>query len=325
MTAIRITLSQHRLAILSGFLALIALAAACLVVAWRLESISVPASCGTDWLGSGPPIPMPGQELTACQRAEQAFFNQDFGEASNLLFPLILLPMVVGLTTGAGLVSSEIEEGTSQLAWWLAISRARWFFGRVIPPAMIFCIALLIGALAADRLAAARMPGQDPAQSFEFYAMRGWTFVGRGLAAYAFAVAIGAVVGRSLPALILAGILTVPLLIAGAALIREVWLPAQATLVEDPAAVLSPANLVLGVYARFPDGHLEPTTLRGVSSVNGSPHEPVTLPDGSVLVTKMVGGEQYRTTDLIEGGLWIAIAASVLGAGNAFISRRRPI
>jgi hypothetical protein len=155
-TAFRITLSQHRLAIFAGFLALIALAVACLVVAWRLESIAVPASCGTDWLGSGPPIPMPGQELKACQQAEQAFFNRDISEASNLLFPLILLPMVVGLTTGAGLVASEIEEGTAQLSWWLAISRTRWYAGRVVPPAMILCVALIIAALAADQLAAAR-------------------------------------------------------------------------------------------------------------------------------------------------------------------------
>ncbi len=169
------------------------------------------------------------------------------------------------------------------------------------------------------------MPAQDPGQSFEFYAMRGWTFVGRGLAAYGLAVAIGAVVGRSLPALILAGIVTVALLIAGAALVREVWLPSQATFVEDPTAALSPANLVLGVYVRFPDGHMEPTTLRGVSSVNGSPHEPVTLPDGSVLVTELVDGAQYEPTDLTEGGVWIAIAAGALGAGHAVISRRRPM
>lgn len=325
VTAIRVTLSQHRLAIFSGVLVLLALAATCLVVALRIQSAAVPASCGTEWLGSGPPIPMPGQEFTACQLAEQAFFNRDFGEASNLLIPLVLLPMVVGLTTGAGLIASEIEEGTAQLSWWIAVSRARWYAGRVLPPALVLGAALIVAALAADQLAAARMPGQDPSQSFQFYAMRGWAFVGRGLVAYALAVAVGAVIGRALPALILSSVLAVALLIGGAALVREAWLPTQAVLVDDPVVAASPGNLVLGVYARWPDGRMEPTTYGGVSSVGASPHQPVVLPDGSTLVTKLVPGAEYQTADLVEGGMWLLLTCAALGAGYVVVARRRPI
>ena len=184
---------------------------------------------------------------------------------------------------------------------------------------------MIVTALAADRLAAARMPGQDSAQSFQFYAMRGWAFVGRGLVAYAVAVAVGAIIGRALPALILSSVLAVAILVGGAALVRQVWLPAQATLVEDPAVAASPGNLVLGIYARWPDGRIEPTSLGAVSSVGASPHQPVTLFDGSVLVTKLVPGNQYQTTDRIEGGMWLAVAAGALFAGYVVVSRRRPI
>jgi hypothetical protein len=97
------------------------------------------------------------------------------------------------------------------------------------------------------------------------------------------------------------------------------------TLVEDPAVAVSPGNLVLGIYARWPDGRIEPTSLGGVSSVGASPHQPVTLPDGSVLVTKLVPGNQYQTTDMIEGGMWLALAASALFAAYVVVSRRRPI
>jgi hypothetical protein len=243
---------------------------------------------------------MLGQGLTVCQLAEQAFFNADLGEASNLLIPLLLLPLVVGLTTGAGLIASEIEEGTAQLSWWIAISRARWFVGRILPPAIILGLALIVTTLATNELAASRMPGQDASQSFQFYAMRGWVLVGRGLVAFGLAVAVGAVIGRALPALILASFLAVALLIGGAAAVREVWLPTQSVLVEDPVAASSPGNLVLGVYARWPDGRMEPTSMRSVSSVNASPHEPVTLPDGSVLVTKLVPGTLFGTADLVD-------------------------
>jgi hypothetical protein len=325
VTAIRITLSQHRLAVFSGMLALLALAAACMAVAWHMQSVAVPASCGTDWLFAGPPIPMPGQEWTDCQRAEQAFFDRDLGEASNLLIPLLLLPMVVGLTTGAGLIATEIEEGTAQLSWWIATSRGRWYAGRVLPPAVILCATLIVTALAAHQLAAARMPGQEPSQSFQFYAMRGWTFVGRGLVAYALAVAVGAAIGRALPALIVSSVLAVALLVGGAAFVRQVWLPSQATLVQDPVVAASPGNLVLGRYALWPDGRMEPTSISAVSSVGADPHEPVVLPDGSVLVTKLVPGAQYRTIDALEGGMWLAAATASLGVAYVVVSRRRPL
>jgi hypothetical protein len=325
VTAMRITLSLHRLAIVTAVSVLLALAAACMAVALHMHSTSVPASCGTEWLTAGPPIPMPGQELTPCQIAEQAFFNRDLGEASNLLIPLLLLPMVMGLLTGAGLIASEIEEGTAQLSWWIAVSRARWFASRVLPPALLLFAALIITALAADQLAAARMPGQDPSQSFQFYAMRGWTFVGRGLVAYALAVAVGAVVGRALPSLIVSAVLAVALLVGGAALVREVWLLPQATFVDDPVVASSPANLVLGRYARAADGRLEPTSVGGVSSVGASPHDPVRLPDGSVLVTRLVPGSGFQTTDEVEGGMWLLMAAVVLGGAYVVVARRRPI
>jgi hypothetical protein len=136
---------------------------------------------------------------------------------------------------------------------------------------------------------------------------------------------VGAFIGRALPTLILSSVLTVALLIGGAALVRQAWLPTQATVVEDPVVAASPGNLVLGVYARWPDGRMEPTTYGGVSSVGASPHQPVVLSDGSTLVTKLVPGAEYQTADLIEGGMWLLLTCAALGAGYVVVARRRPI
>ncbi len=325
LTNARLTLSIHRFALVAAALILLALAGSAELVASHLRSVSVPASCGTDWLSLGPPMPVPGQVLTTCERAQQAFFDLDFNEAGNLLVPLVLLPVIAGLIAGAALVASEIEEGTAQLAWSLAVSRGRWFAARAGAPILVLAVSLIIASAAASDLAASRMSGHDASQSFQFYGIRGWILVTHGLAAFAIAVLMGSIMGRVLPALILASVVTGAVLMGGAALVRDVWLPTQAVMVDDPVEASLLQNLRLGQFERSPSGGLTPISEGSIGAANSDPHQPIVLPDGSVVVTSLVPGSLYQRTELVESALWAALAAVALGASYLVVVRRRPL
>lgn len=118
-----------------------------------------------------------------------------------VLFQAVLV--IAGAVLGSVVVSREIERGTAQLGWSLRGSRARWLADRVL--AMTVLMALLLGVLlaAVALFSLATWVGLDAFEAWWGYAIRGPILLIRGLAAFAVAVLIGAVVGRQVSALLL--------------------------------------------------------------------------------------------------------------------------
>ncbi len=161
---------------------------------WRISQIHVPVVCFR-----GP-----------CD-APQVMLNEFFDVAGSLGVVLggpVLLPAVGGLVLGVALVGKEIERGTTVLAWSVGTSRRRWLAVRVLPAIVLLLGSCLAAGALADVLEGLRNPLVDPAASFDHMGLRGLLPAAHGIAAFGLALLVGAWFGRLLPALLIAGALS---------------------------------------------------------------------------------------------------------------------
>lgn len=150
------------------------------------------------------------------------------------ILPTIALgiPFVVGILLGAPLVAREIEKRTAPIAWSLSRSRARWLGGRLVPILIVVALALLAVGTASEALLRAARP--DSPLGFANLGFHGPLIAVRGLAVLIVGVAVGLLLGRVLPAILLTGLLTIALL-GGLTLVRSEMMRAEATWVAVPA------------------------------------------------------------------------------------------
>jgi ABC-type transport system involved in multi-copper enzyme maturation permease subunit len=143
---------------------------------------------------------------------------------------MVVLPVVIGLFLGIALAGKEIDRGTTVFAWSLTPSRRRWLFGRVAPVAVVIVLASLAAGILADRLEGLRDPGVDPALTFEHLGIRGIVVAGETLLVFGIALAAGAILGRILPALLLALAVSIGAIVGGY-LINDAMLKTETVLV----------------------------------------------------------------------------------------------
>jgi hypothetical protein len=176
------------------------LAAFGVLVAYRLQSVYPGVDCIRQWQGAPAPA---GCESTV------DFFDLNEAEAGRVMAAMWLLPLVAGVLAGSVLVSREVEHRTTQFAWSVGTSRRRWFLDRVVPVFVVAVGAVVLAAIAGEVVEAARAPWINPLVSAQDFGLRGPIVVALAVAAFGISVFVGAVVGRMLPALILAAVLVV--------------------------------------------------------------------------------------------------------------------
>lgn len=192
-----LTFKMHRFEILAIAAASLLLALAAIVVARMLSDSSVPYRCFL----LAPEDPVPPECSTT-----GSFSDLNSSYAAYAMAAMAVLPFVGGVLLGVPLVAQEVEQRTAQLAWSLSGSRRRWLLARLAVVGAVLAGVLSVPALAAGLLEAARVPEVDPSVSFQDYGLRGPVVVARGLAALGLGVLAGVVVGRVLPALIVASV-----------------------------------------------------------------------------------------------------------------------
>ena len=144
-------------------------------------------------------------------------------------------PFLVGILLGAPLASREIEKRTAPMAWSLSPSRARWLVGRTFPLLVAIAIALLVLGQASEALIRATPPGE---LGFRQFAMHGPLVAVRAIAIFGIGVVVGLLMGRVLPAILVAGVVVIVLFI-GLQLGRDMLMRAEATWVEASAGDFS--------------------------------------------------------------------------------------
>ncbi len=315
MTWIRLAwrLNRMELAVLGGAALFVSVALAWL--AWRASTIiGMDPTC----FYHGNPGVVPS-DSPSCQALNLLFSDQMRWERTlNLGVAATAAPFVLGILLGAPIVAREIDHKTAGLAWSLARSRTRWLIHRLLPIATFLVVALVVLGLVGSWFDDARFSTgfwreYDP-----------WPLlVSRGLLTFALGVALGALVGRGLPAVLLTAFACAIFLSIGA--VMDLWMEAEAV----PIAVTDERGS-LGASRIFDMAYRDDATgqLTSVNEYLGVPEGQAVMAADDVAGLTMVGFQvpASRHLDFVlrESALTGVLALGVVGLAFVVVSRRRP-
>lgn len=241
MAGFRVTLRQHRFEVVAAALLAVVAAAYILYGEARLAAVGASPDCIKDWLTTG----STGREQCAGPMARWAGI---FGSESEYTFAMMkFLPFVAGLVAGVPLVAREIETRTAQTAWSLNGSRVAWLGRQALPVFVVVLVPLAAAAAAAGFMAQHRIDwGQG---AFPTIGLHGIGVLVRFAAGFAIGTFAGALLGRTLPALLIGALLVAATFLA-VDNIRQAWIRAQPTAVVGE----STTAIVVSWTWRTPDG-----------------------------------------------------------------------
>ena len=306
LTATRLTYRINRFEILAiGVATVLSVVVSTAVVAWLTQSGY--ATCRGDEFGNLPPrclnLSVIGVWVVRIDRV------------SLTLVPIF--PFVAGLILGAPLVARELDRGTARLAWSLSPSRLRWYVHRIAPPIVVLGATAMVIGIVADRLLGAQITDEDLANSFVGFHGRGVLIATGALLIGSTAIAVGAVIGRTMQTLLLSLVLGGLLLTAVSEIDQKFIMPTET--VVDASNNYSDRNLYIDSRYQLPDGSL--TTWEELVAANPSFNETgPPYPNVSLIIP----GEHYRTVETREAVAELAIAALMLVVGGVVVMRRRP-
>jgi len=176
----------------------------------------------------------------------QRFLDLNEFAASRLIATLALLPIAVGLLLGVPTVSREIESGTAATVWAVAESRSEWLAWRLLSVGGLALIMLACLGIASEVLWQARAPTGVP-NRFDDAGLHGASVVAKGAASFAVGALVGAMLGRTLPAVIGGAVASVVLIALGAVLRGAFEMPAEGGI--DAMAVFLFDNVETALFA----------------------------------------------------------------------------
>lgn len=293
-----------------------------LIVRARLDGVGAPVECLTPWVFEDIVI-----DTARCDPLAQAFFRINTEEAKLVMDAMSVLPFVVGLVLGVGLVGREIEGGTAATVWALAGSRRQWLIGRLLPMGAILLALLLFAAVTSEILAAGRVPWQLGRPAFDDAGSHGSSVVMHGLAAFAVALAVGAISGRMLPTILISALLAV-FVAAGAHLLLLGWVNASAREINVPSWFNGwyDGGRFIGEaqYYRLPDG-TEADRFTDIYALAPEGADPEAWVAEQVDVIAVgVHSPDYPGWIATETATFGAFSLLWLGASFAIVERRRP-
>ncbi len=318
-TVIRLVWKQHRFELVATTVAIVLLTGAALLTAARLNEIRPTNACLTAWLQSA-------QNGPGCVDV-RPWLDRLEHENGRLTGFFMFLPLISGVLLGSVLVSREIEHRTTQLAWSLSGSRSRWLLERVLPLAVFLAVLLLGLAISGELLQQARAAGADPRASLEDYGLRGLPVVMRGVAVFALAVLVGAVVGRQLPALIvsvvLAGLVTFALLGVFPFGAPSIWVAADTS---GSPQIISSRDRWIGYGYQAPDGTVYSFAEAAAQAPDQTSEDARDqwLSEHFTAVANVVTGDHITEIELRESAVLAVFTILAIGASLIVVARRRP-
>jgi hypothetical protein len=322
----RVGLRLQRFEILASLVAGIVLAGSALLVWFRLTSLHVEGGCFPYVAGLAGFAPCtPGRDA-----ALSAFNDINNSDANAVMLAMAVLPLLIGTVLGVGVVAPEIDGGTAPSMWVLARSRPRWLWGRMLPSLVAAAAVLALLAVASQVLWLAREPYlPNPWLNFDDASLHGQILVAKGLAAYGVALAIGAMLGRTLPAVILATAVIWIGLAGTGTVARSLWMGTEAPnhiVAADPNGdVLAyPGGYIRGGGLRTADG-------RVITYEEANGLVPAGEQDPDAWVTSHltqvywgVPGDLFPAWDAAETAGYSVVGVLAVGAAFLVVRRRRP-
>ena len=322
----RVGLRLQRFEILASLAAGLVLAGSALLVWFRLTSLHVEGGCFPYAAGlPGLPPCAPGREA-----ALAAFNDINNSDAIAVMLAMAVLPLLIGMVLGVGVVAPEIEGGTAPSAWVLARSRARWLRGRMLPSLVAATAVLALLGVASQILWLAREPYlPNPWLNFDDAGLHGPIIVAKGLAAYGVGLVVGALLGRTLPAVILATFVIWIGLAGTGTVARSLWMQAEAPnhiVVADPNGdVLAyPGGYIKGGGMRTADGRVI-TDEEAYGLVPAGEQDPdAWVTSHLTRVYWGVPGDLFPAWDAAETAGYAVVGLLGVGAAFLVVRRRRP-
>ena len=315
--AARLTFRLYRFELVAILAYGLVLAVLALVVAVRLEAVNPGVACLRTWIVEAAVIG-PG-----CADP-RVFLSRNEAEGGPVMAAMWLLPLVAGVLAGSVLVAREIEHRTAQFAWSVGPSRRRWYLDRLLPVLAVVILATILPAIAAEVLEGARQPWVDPLASAADFGLRGPVPVALAIAALGIGVLVGALLGRMLPALIVAALLVIALH-AGTAFLPPLGMPLAAL---DPTTAMSglDGSLLVSSAWRTRDGRI--LTLEQAKALapagTADPYAWLFGDSGLTQVDLVVPARDVWQVEARESVLLLAIGAVGLVAAGVVVERRRP-
>jgi ABC-type transport system involved in multi-copper enzyme maturation permease subunit len=239
-----------------------------------------------------------------------------------------LAPFALGLFLGVPVVAREIEGRTAGIAWTLSRSRSRWLIQRVLP--LVVVVTVLTTAIGIGSEFVTRTnPFADLAANpgFADYTSRGVLLPVRALAILSLGIAVGAMVPRQLPALLLAVGVTIALFV-GLSFGMDAWMTSEAKPIpiDESRFGLSGEGPRIFDVAYRDDATGEVITMNDFYNRYGD----VAVPDGEqgpegfTEVAIGIPGSQYWIWTLRESAILGALAGASGGLAMLVVARRRP-
>jgi hypothetical protein len=291
-----------------------------LIVRARLDGVGAPVECLTPWIFEDLVY-----NAARCDPLAKAFFEINDDEARLVMTAMFVLPVVVGLLLGVGLVGREIEGGTAPTVWALAGSRRRWLLGRLVPILAILVGLLAFAAITSEILAAGRVPWQFGRPAFDDAGLHGPGVVVRGVAAFALALAVGAWSGRMLPTILISALLSLFVGVGGYVLL-ETWVDANAHEIAVPSWYNGwyDGGRFTGEFYLLPDG-TEVGRFTDITALAPAGVDPETWVTDEVDVIAIgVHSPDYPGWVMTEIAAFGAFGLACLVATFAIVERRRP-
>jgi hypothetical protein len=318
----RLAFRIQRFEILASALLVTVVGITALIVRSRLDGVGAPVQCLTPWI-----FDYVGYDQARCQPLQDAFFQIKWNEAGLVFNAMFVLPFVVGLVLGVGLVGREIEGGTASTVWALAGSRRRWLTGRLVPM-LVFLLGLLaFSAITSAVLAQGAVPWLFGRPTFELVGHQGAGIVARGFAGFGLAVLIGAWSGRMLPVVILSALLALFLAVGGWLLLDK-WVEVSAHQFAVPSWFNGEydGGVFRGPTAwRLPDGRVlsgwdvDPASYAPA----GVDREAWVRDNVQKLATGVVSAD-YTAWAVTEAAVYGGIGLVLIAGTYAIVERRRP-
>lgn len=251
-----------------------------------------------------------------CQASIGDWLNR-IARLSTSIVPVF--PVVAGLLLGGPIVARELESGTARLAWSLSPSRLRWFGQRVLPILAMALLAALAVGLTADALTHLLRPSVDLDASFVGFRSRGLLVAVQGLLVASIALAMGAILGRTVPTIVL-GLVLVFAIGAAVDKVQRGVLTNEAVLGDDSG--YSDDNLYIDSRLRMPDGAI--VTWDELSALYPQYANGWDETSRIQNVTLYIPGSRYHDVERREAFALGGLALLFVGIAAVAVVRRRP-
>lgn len=201
-TSAWLTFKVNRFEVVAATIGLLLLSVAAVDIKAQLDATGATRECLGAWLASA------GEPATACVGPVTRWSDVTNDLGGKLSGAMLFVPLVAGLVLGVPLIGREIEQRTAATAWALAGSRSRWLAGRLAPVLLLAAALGIVLSLASTVLEDSRTAGGIWGPSFDSAMFFGLPIVAYVVFGLAIGLLAGALIGRTLPALITGAVAT---------------------------------------------------------------------------------------------------------------------